>query len=125
MLHEVANKVHKHREELVQLLTLEEGKPVSENDEPLVRHADVPVIAFTGRLATGQKIASIGAPMMKKLHLELGGKDATVIAEDADPEIAAKAVAYAALINAGQVCTSTERVYLPKKSAAKFTEAIV
>jgi acyl-CoA reductase-like NAD-dependent aldehyde dehydrogenase len=96
-----------------------------ETGEPLVRHPDVPVIAFTGSLATGRKIASIGAPMMKKLHLELGGKDATVIAEDADPEIAAKAVAYAALINAGQVCTSTERVYLPKKGAAKFTEAIV
>jgi len=96
-----------------------------ETGESLVKHPDVPVIAFTGSLATGQKIASIAAPMMKKLHLELGGKDATVIAEDADPEIAAKAIAYAALINAGQVCTSTERVYLPKKGAAKFTEAIV
>lgn len=97
----------------------------SETGEPLVKHPDVPVIAFTGSLATGQKIASIGAPMMKKLHLELGGKDATVIAEDADPEIAAKAVAYAALLNAGQVCTSTERVYVPRRGGAKFTEAIV
>ncbi len=96
-----------------------------ETGEPLVKHPDVPVIAFTGSLATGQKIASIAAPMMKKLHLELGGKDATVIAEDADPEIAAKAVAYAALINAGQVCTSTERVYIPRRGGAKFTEAIV
>ncbi len=96
-----------------------------ETGEPLVKHAEVPVIAFTGSLATGQKIAAIGAPMMKKLHLELGGKDATVIAEDADPEIAAKAVAYAALLNAGQVCTSTERVYVPRRGAAKFTEAIV
>ncbi len=96
-----------------------------ETGEPLVRHPDVPVIAFTGSLATGQKIASLAAPMMKKLHLELGGKDATVIAEDADPEIAAKAVAYAALINAGQVCTSTERVYIPRRGASKFTEAIV
>lgn len=96
-----------------------------ETGEPLVRHPDVPVIAFTGSLATGQKIASIAAPMMKKLHLELGGKDATVIAEDADPEIAAKAVAYAALINAGQVCTSTERVYIPRRGGPKFVEAIV
>ena len=87
----------------------------AETGEPLVKHPDVPVIAFTGSLATGQRIASHAAPMMKKLHLELGGKDATVIAEDADPEIAAKAVAYAALINAGQVCTSTERVYIPKR----------
>ncbi len=97
----------------------------AETGEPLVKHPDVPVIAFTGSLATGQRIATHAAPMMKKLHLELGGKDATVIAEDADPEIAAKAVAYAALINAGQVCTSTERVYIPKPKAKQFTEAIV
>jgi acyl-CoA reductase-like NAD-dependent aldehyde dehydrogenase len=96
-----------------------------ETGEPLVKHTDVPVIAFTGSLATGQRIASHAAPMMKKLHLELGGKDATVIAEDADPEIAAKAVAYAALLNAGQVCTSTERVYIPRTKARQFTEAIV
>jgi acyl-CoA reductase-like NAD-dependent aldehyde dehydrogenase len=98
------------------------GKEVA---EPLVQHIDVPVIAFTGSLATGQRIASIAAPMMKKLHLELGGKDAFVICDDADPEVAARALAYAALTNAGQVCTSTERVYLPKNKAAKFTEALV
>ena len=97
----------------------------AETGEPLVKHPDVPVIAFTGSLATGQRIASYAAPMMKKLHLELGGKDATVIAEDADPELAAKAVAYAALLNAGQVCTSTERVYIPGSKAKQFTEAIV
>lgn len=93
--------------------------------EPLVKHPDLPVIAFTGSLATGQRIASLAAPMMKKLHLELGGKDAFVVAEDADPELAARALAYAALTNAGQVCTSTERVYLPKGRAPQFTEALV
>lgn len=93
--------------------------------EPLVVHPDVPVIAFTGSLAIGQRIASLAAPMMKKLHLELGGKDAFVITEDAEPELAARALAYAALTNAGQVCTSTERVYLPKKNAKQFTEALV
>jgi acyl-CoA reductase-like NAD-dependent aldehyde dehydrogenase len=97
----------------------------AETGEPLVKHPDVPVIAFTGSLATGQRIVSHAAPMMKKLHLELGGKDATVIAEDADPELAAKAVAYAALLNTGQVCTSTERVYIPKPKGKQFIEAIV
>ena len=98
------------------------GKEVA---EPLVLHRDVPVIAFTGSLAIGQRIASLAAPMMKKLHLELGGKDAFIIAEDADPEIAARALAYSALTNAGQVCTSTERVYVPASGAKKFTEALV
>jgi betaine-aldehyde dehydrogenase len=96
-----------------------------ETGEPLVKHPDVPVIAFTGSLATGQRIAAAAAPMMKKLHLELGGKDAFVVAEDADPELAAKALAYAALINAGQVCTSTERVYIPAAGARQLTEAIL
>ena len=91
----------------------------------LAAHPDVPVVAFTGSLSTGQKIASVAAPMMKKMHFELGGKDAFVVAEDADPELAAKAVAYAALINAGQVCTSTERVYVPKQKAWAFADAIV
>jgi betaine-aldehyde dehydrogenase len=98
------------------------GKEVA---EPLVLHSDVPVIAFTGSLATGQRIASLAAPKMKKLHLELGGKDAFVIADDADPELAARALSYAALTNCGQVCTSTERVYLPKSKSKQFVEALV
>ena len=77
--------------------------------EPLARHPDVRVIAFTGSVATGQRLASIGAPVMKKLHLELGGKDPMVIGPDVDLQVAAQGLAYAALINAGQVCTSTER----------------
>ncbi|MEZ4542690.1 MAG: aldehyde dehydrogenase family protein [Cyanobacteriota/Melainabacteria group bacterium] len=52
--------------------------------ETLVKHPAVRAIAFTGSVATGQRIASLAAPAMKKLHLELGGKDAFVIAEDAD-----------------------------------------
>lgn len=93
--------------------------------EPLVLHKDVPVIAFTGSLQIGQRIATLAGPKMKKLHLELGGKDAFVVSEDAEPEMTARALAYAALTNAGQVCTSTERVYLPKSRAKEFTEALV
>jgi betaine-aldehyde dehydrogenase len=97
----------------------------SEVGDALVSHSDVAVVAFTGSLATGQRIASLGAPQMKKLHLELGGKDPMVIAEDADPERAAHALAYSALLNCGQVCTSTERVYIPRDRAREFTEALV
>ena len=82
--------------------------------EPLVKHRDVPVIAFTGSTAGGQRIATLAAPMIKKTHLELGGKDAFVLGPDADVETAVEAVAYSALLNTGQVCTSTERVYVPE-----------
>jgi acyl-CoA reductase-like NAD-dependent aldehyde dehydrogenase len=96
--------------------------------EALVMHPDAPVIAFTGSVATGQRIASLAAPMMKHLHLELGGKDAFVVGPDADLDTAVEALAYAALINAGQVCTSSERVYVPShlrdSFAAEVTEFV-
>ncbi|NOX61516.1 MAG: aldehyde dehydrogenase [Chloroflexi bacterium] len=94
--------------------------------EALVRHPDVRVIAFTGSVATGQRIASIAAPMMKKLHLELGGKDPMVIGPDMADEMdmAVRGLAYAALLNAGQVCTSTERVYVHESMYATFAEEL-
>src|SRR6266568_4424516 len=64
--------------------------------EPLVLDPRVRVIAFTGSLATGQRIAQLAAPQMKKLHLELGGKDAFIVAEDANLDIAVPGVAWAA-----------------------------
>ncbi len=92
--------------------------------DALVAHPDVPVIAFTGSTAVGQHIARLTAGQMKKLHLELGGKDPFVIADDAPLEVAVEALAYAALINAGQVCTSTERVYVPRSMLPRFAEAL-
>jgi acyl-CoA reductase-like NAD-dependent aldehyde dehydrogenase len=95
-----------------------------EAGEALVRHPEVSVIAMTGSVETGQRIASIAAPMMKHLHLELGGKDAFVIAPDADVGPAVDALAYAALINSGQVCTSTERVFVPAALRDDVAEAV-
>ncbi len=92
--------------------------------DALVAHPDVPVIAFTGSTAVGQHIARTTAGQLKKLHLELGGKDPFVIADDAPVEAAIEAVSYAALINAGQVCTSTERVYVPRSLMPQFAEAL-
>jgi betaine-aldehyde dehydrogenase len=93
--------------------------------EALVKHPHVPVIAFTGSLQVGQRISQTAAPLIKHLHLELGGKDAFVVGPDAELEPAAKALAYAALINCGQVCTSTERVYIAENVAQEFVEILV
>ncbi|MFN2242241.1 MAG: aldehyde dehydrogenase family protein, partial [Anaerolineae bacterium] len=89
--------------------------------DPLVSHPQVPVIAFTGSTAVGQHIARLAGPMMKKLHLELGGKDAFLVAEDADLDVAVPGVAWAALLNNGQVCTSTERIYVHDSLYTEFT----
>jgi acyl-CoA reductase-like NAD-dependent aldehyde dehydrogenase len=90
----------------------------------LVTHPHVPVIAFTGSTAVGQQIAQLAGPMMKKLHLELGGKDAFIVAEDADLDVAVPGVAWAALLNNGQVCTSTERIYVHESLYDEFAERI-
>jgi acyl-CoA reductase-like NAD-dependent aldehyde dehydrogenase len=92
--------------------------------EALVRHPHVRVVAMTGSVATGQRIATVAAPLMKHLHLELGGKDAFVVAPDADLDTAVEALAYSALLNAGQVCTSSERVFVPAEVRDGFAEAL-
>jgi betaine-aldehyde dehydrogenase len=92
--------------------------------DALVAHPGVPVIAFTGSTAVGQRIVGRAGPMMKKLHLELGGKDAFIVAEDADLDVAVPGVAWAALLNNGQVCTSTERIYVHDSLYNEFTSLI-
>lgn len=92
--------------------------------EVLVTHPDVRFIAFTGSLEVGKRITELAAPQMKKLHLELGGKDPMVIAPDVEMDTAVSGLAYAALINTGQVCTSTERVYVHESIYPQFTEEL-
>ena len=93
--------------------------------EPLVTHLDVPVITFTGSVATGKKIARLAADNLKKVSLELGGKDPMIICDDADIEIAAQGASWGGFVNAGQVCTSIERVYVFENVIDQFTEAII
>jgi acyl-CoA reductase-like NAD-dependent aldehyde dehydrogenase len=92
--------------------------------EALVRHPRVRAIAMTGSVETGQRIAAVAAREMKHLHLELGGKDAFVIAPDAEVPTAVEALAYAALINSGQVCTSSERIYVPGRLRDEIAERL-
>ena len=93
--------------------------------EPIVNHPDVPVITFTGSVATGKKIAKFAAENLKKVSLELGGKDPMIICDDADIEIAAQGASWGGFVNAGQVCTSIERVYVFENVMDQFTEAII
>ena len=91
----------------------------------LVEHPDTRVIAFTGSVETGKTIAAMAAPQLKKTSLELGGNDPIIICDDVDVNIAAKGTAWGGLLNAGQVCTSLERVFVMESIANDFTEAVV
>ena len=96
-----------------------------ETGAALVEHPDTRVIAFTGSVETGKKIALMAAKQLKKTSLELGGNDPIIICDDVDIEIAAKGTTWGGLLNAGQVCTSLERVFVMESVAEKFIEAVV
>lgn len=92
--------------------------------DALVRHPDVPLIAFTGSTEVGQRLMEQAAPRIKKLHLELGGKDPAIVCADADLERAIPAIAWAGFLNAGQVCTSVERVYVERSIYDTFNQRL-
>jgi betaine-aldehyde dehydrogenase len=91
----------------------------------LVRHPGVDLIAFTGSTDVGRRIAEVAGSHLKKVNLELGGIDPFIVFEDADLDIAVRGVAWARLLNAGQVCTSSKRIYLVKGIADEFTRRLV
>ena len=93
--------------------------------EPLVTAKGVDVIAFTGSVDTGRHIATLAAQQLKKVHLELGGNDPFIVCDDVDVDIAVRGAAWAAFLNAGQVCTSAERFYVLEPIAKKFIEGFV
>src|SRR5436190_8537923 len=93
--------------------------------EPLVAHRATQVIAFTGSVATGKRIAQLAAERVKKVNLELGGNDPFIICDDVDLDIAVRGAVWAAFLNMGQVCTSGERFYVFERVYDEFTKKFV
>jgi acyl-CoA reductase-like NAD-dependent aldehyde dehydrogenase len=91
--------------------------------EMLVRHPGVDMVAFTGSQQTGRRVGTVAAERLIRANLELGGKDPFIICDDVDVEIAAQGAVWAACLNAGQVCTSSERFYVERGIARDFVEA--
>ena len=94
-----------------------------ETGAELVR-ADIDKIAFTGSAATGKKIMAAAAERLTPVLLECGGKDAVIVAADADVTAAADAVAYGATMNSGQTCAGVERVYVDASIRDKFVAEV-
>jgi acyl-CoA reductase-like NAD-dependent aldehyde dehydrogenase len=82
-------------------------------------------ISFTGSVRTGRKIAEACGRALIPCTLELGGKDPMIVCEDADLERAARGAVWGAFANSGQVCISTERVYVVEPLAEAFTRRVV
>src|SRR5260370_101194 len=96
-----------------------------EAGEPLVGHRHTHVIAFTGSVATGKRIAQLAAERVKKVNLELGGNDPFIVCDDVDLEVAVRGAVWAAYLNMGQVCTSGERFYVFDSVADKFIDRFI
>jgi acyl-CoA reductase-like NAD-dependent aldehyde dehydrogenase len=95
--------------------------------ERLVADERVDCVAFTGSVETGKRIAARCAERIARINLEMGGKDPFIVCADvaAEIDVAARGGAWAAYLNAGQVCTSAERFYVQREVYDEFLEAFV
>jgi aminomuconate-semialdehyde/2-hydroxymuconate-6-semialdehyde dehydrogenase len=91
----------------------------------LVAHKDISAVSFTGGTQTGAAIARIAAPQFKKLSLELGGKNATLIFADCDFEHTVKEAVRAAFSNQGQICLCGSRILIERSLYPRFRDAFV
>lgn len=92
--------------------------------EALVRHPAIKAVSFTGSTAVGRRIGAIGGEQLKKVSLELGGKNATLAFEDVEPGEAVGLVARAAFQNAGQICLCGSRLLVPRSRLDEWREAL-
>jgi acyl-CoA reductase-like NAD-dependent aldehyde dehydrogenase len=92
---------------------------------PLAAHPEVDLVIHTGSIATGRELAALTARDLRKALLELGGKDPLVVDDGVDPAWAAEQAAAGAFANAGQLCTSVERIYVHEAVAEPFVAALV
>lgn len=87
--------------------------------------SNVQIITFTGSISTGKKILNEASKSLKRVVLELGGKDPLIILDDGDLKAAAKFGAHNSCRNAGQVCVSTEQIFVLPKQQAEFEKLLV
>ncbi len=92
--------------------------------EALVRHPGVDKIAFTGSSATGRRIAALCGEQLKRVSLELGGKSAAIVLDDADIVKTVAGLKSASLMNNGQACVAQTRILVSRRRHDEFVEAL-
>ncbi|QIG53983.1 aldehyde dehydrogenase family protein [Altererythrobacter sp. BO-6] len=92
---------------------------------PLItQHPDIDKITFTGSTATGKKIMEGASADLKRITLELGGNDASIVLPDADPKKVAEQLFWSSFSNAGQICVAAKRVYIHEDIYDELSQAI-
>jgi acyl-CoA reductase-like NAD-dependent aldehyde dehydrogenase len=87
-------------------------------------HPAVRKISFTGSVPTGKAVAAAAAPDLKRFTLELGGNDAAIVLDDADPAAVERGLFWGAFINNGQICAGIKRIYVPEKLHDDLVDAL-
>jgi aminomuconate-semialdehyde/2-hydroxymuconate-6-semialdehyde dehydrogenase len=93
--------------------------------EPLVTHPAVRAVSFTGSTAVGRRIAGLAAPMLKKVSLELGGKNPTLVFADSDWRDHLDTLVRSAFQNSGQICLCGSRILVERRIHVEFRDALV
>ena len=93
--------------------------------DALSSHKGIDMVAFTGSSDVGKEIMSASSRTVKRLQLELGGKNPVIVLEDASVDIAVKAMVTRQLLNSGQVCSSPGRFYIHEKVYGEFLEKFI
>jgi aldehyde dehydrogenase (NAD+) len=96
-----------------------------EAGDALVRHPDVPVITFTGSRETGVAVTKAAADELKHVHLELGGKNAIIVMDDADLDLAVEGIVWSAFGTSGQRCTAASRVIVHRAVYDELSSRLV
>jgi lactaldehyde dehydrogenase / glycolaldehyde dehydrogenase len=99
------------------------GRGASTGDA-LSRHPGVGLISFTGSVATGARIMSAASANLTRVNLELGGKAPAIVLDDANLDIAAKAIHMSRIVNTGQLCNCAERIYVQRGVADEMAHRL-
>ncbi len=93
---------------------------------PLITgHPDIDKVTFTGSTATGKKIMEGASADLKRITLELGGNDASIVMPDADPQKVAEQLFWSSFSNAGQICVAAKRIYIHEDIYDELSAALV
>lgn len=92
--------------------------------ETLASHPEVDMVSFTGSTNAGVRVSELAAPSVKRVTLELGGKSANIILDDADIPRAASSAIYSCFANSGQECSALTRLLVPEDSREEVVEVI-
>jgi alpha-ketoglutaric semialdehyde dehydrogenase len=93
--------------------------------DALVTHPDVAAVSFTGSNEIGQRLYGLGAQHKKKVQCEMGGKNAVIVLEDADLDLAAAATVQGAFYSTGQRCTATSRAIVSRAVAKQYLDLVL